>query len=227
MFISKPNKIYFQDLTDDEIINKILISRTAKYQGVLYDRYVDRIYYKCLGILKDRNLAKDLTHDTMIKVFCKLHTFQGKSDFSFWVNAIAYNTCMSFLRHKKKERFGVTEICYDMEKAATEKENRVLRELKLEQLVQCFDLLGVADKIILLLFYRDNFSIQKIAYTLNIRLSATKMRLLRSKKRLVQLMSPIKETADAFANPEERIFDLYDSFKSFDTPTISLELLRA
>ncbi|GEM_PF-1041556 len=227
MFISKPNNTQFQDLADKAIIKQILNSETTKYQEVLYDRYVDRIYYKCLCILKDPNLAKDLTHDTMIKVFCKLDTFQGKSDFSFWVNAIAYNTCMSFLRSKKKERYEVSVVVYDMETANTEMENRILRELKLEQLERCFELLTTEDKMILLMRYRDSFSIQKIANTLNISPSATKMRLLRSRKRLVRLMSPIKEKEIAFANPEERIFNLYESFKNFNTPNASLELLRA
>lgn len=227
MFISKPNNTQFQDLTDETIIKQILSLGTTKYQEVLYDRYVDRIYYKCLSILKDPNLAKDLTHDTMIKVFCKLDTFQGKSDFSFWVNAIAYNTCMSFLRGKKKHRCEVTEVVYDTEKEDTERENRVLRELKLEQLESCFELLPAEDKMILLMLYRDSFSIRKIADTLNISPSATKMRLLRSRKRLVRLMTPIKEKEIAFVKSEERIFNLYESFKNFNTPNASLELLRA
>jgi len=39
---------------------------------VLYDRYTAKVYQKCMGMTRDQELAKDLTHDIFLKAFVNL-----------------------------------------------------------------------------------------------------------------------------------------------------------
>jgi len=177
------------ELSDWDIIQRIGNGEKPLLE-VLYDRYATKIFHKCLSITKDRDISQDLSHDIMIKVFINLSKFKGTSDFSFWVYSITYNYCMDYL--KKKKRFRVTpydaaafkEVSMD----EVELENKVLKDLQLDQLEKLFEELKDDDKMILLMRYQDAMSVKQIATTLRVGESAVKMRLKRSRDRLAELL---------------------------------------
>lgn len=53
-------------------------------------------------LLANRNDAEDLTHDTFIKSFDKISTFEGHSSFKTWVFQIATNLAYDYLRKKQR-----------------------------------------------------------------------------------------------------------------------------
>lgn len=53
-------------------------------------------------LVTDRNDAEDLTHDTFVKAFDKIGTFQGKSSLKTWVFRIATNIAYDHLRRYKR-----------------------------------------------------------------------------------------------------------------------------
>lgn len=53
-------------------------------------------------LLTDRNLVDDFYHDTFIKAFDKIQTYQGKSSFKTWCFSIASNLSIDYLRKKKR-----------------------------------------------------------------------------------------------------------------------------
>ena len=53
-------------------------------------------------LLTDRNDVDDLTHDTFIKAFSKLSTFNGESSLKTWVFKIGTNLAYDHLRRKKR-----------------------------------------------------------------------------------------------------------------------------
>jgi RNA polymerase sigma-70 factor (ECF subfamily) len=53
-------------------------------------------------LLNDRNDADDLTHDTFVKAFDKLNTFQGNSALKTWVFQIGTNLAYDVLKSKKR-----------------------------------------------------------------------------------------------------------------------------
>lgn len=135
-------------------------------------------------------MSRDLAHDIMIKIFMNLSKFKGTSDFSFWVKSITYNYCMDHLKKKKRLRFD--ELDNDrFEQVDTndiELENKILKEIQLEQLEVLFEELKPDDKMILLMRYQDGMSVKEIASTLEVGQSAVKMRLKRSRDRLAELL---------------------------------------
>lgn len=72
-----------------------------KYQSeqcfsLLYNRYVKKVYAKCISILKEESLARDATQEIFLKIFLNLIRFEEKARFSTWVYAITYNYCIDF-----------------------------------------------------------------------------------------------------------------------------------
>jgi RNA polymerase sigma-70 factor (ECF subfamily) len=187
-------------LTDEQLVRLILDSGDSKGFELLYDRFAQRVYYKCVSLLKDREEAKDLTHDILLKVFLNLVKFEGRSSFSLWVHSITYNYCIDYLKKQKRLRMGAfeEEVHEDIADDVAEQESRLLQELKLTQLGQVFDKLAIEDQIILMMRYQDDLPVKKIAETLQISESATKMRLKRSRDHLALLIQQLNRQDDGW-----------------------------
>lgn len=178
-------------LTDLEIIERIIQKGEKELLEHIYERYATKVYHKCISLVKNQEIAKDLAHDIMIKIFLSLVKFKGKSTFSLWVHSITYNHCMDYLRKKKKLKYeSYVEKDYEhVSSENSEKEEALLLELQLTQLESVFNDLHPEEKLILLMRYQDAMSIKQIAATLNLGESAVKMRLKRSRDRLAKLLN--------------------------------------
>jgi RNA polymerase sigma-70 factor (ECF subfamily) len=70
----------------------------------LYDANVDRVYRLAYRLAGDDDLARDITQDTFIRVFERLHEFRGEAQLSTWVHSIAVATALNAMRKVKRLR---------------------------------------------------------------------------------------------------------------------------
>lgn len=89
------------DIPDQEIIRLAQEGDAGAFEQ-LYGRYSKRVYHLCLRMVKNQAEAEDLTQEAFLKVFRKIHTFQGKSAFSTWLHRVSVNTVLMSLRKKKR-----------------------------------------------------------------------------------------------------------------------------
>jgi RNA polymerase sigma-70 factor (ECF subfamily) len=89
------------DIPDQEIIRQAQEGDARAFEQ-LYRRYSKRVYRLCLRMVKNEAEAEDLTQEAFLKVFRKIHTFQGKSAFSTWLHRVSVNTVLMSLRKKKR-----------------------------------------------------------------------------------------------------------------------------
>lgn len=157
-----------------------------KYQSeqcfsLLYNRYVKKVYAKCISILKEESLARDATQEIFLKIFLNLIRFEEKARFSTWVYAITYNYCIDFLRRSKK----VVELFSDDFDKITDIEDEVsdevLLNMEIGQLKSVLDSLALGDRLMLLMKYQDDLSIKEISQIVSKSESAVKMQLKRAK----------------------------------------------
>lgn len=177
-------------LTDIELIARITRTNDPHWFGILYDRYSKRVYNKCLMFVKDPTEAEDLAHDIFVKAFLHLKQFRGSSLFSTWLFSITYNFCISYLRSRK-------DICEMPENEIACAQDEVPDEdflsLRVMHLEQALAEISPLEKMILLMKYQDDMSIKEIQDALNLGESAVKMRLKRSKNRVVELCNNYKQ----------------------------------
>jgi RNA polymerase sigma-70 factor (ECF subfamily) len=181
-------------LTDEQVVARVLEGETALLD-VLYERYSGKIFHKCLSLIKDREAAKDCTHDIIVKVFTNLANFKGRSAFSLWVHSISYNYCMDYLQKRKRTDFS-DNIEYELDVLTnddSELEDKLLHDLQLVQLETVFEKLNTDEKMILMMRYQDNMSVKDISDSLNIGESAVKMRLKRSRDHLGELIVALEK----------------------------------
>jgi RNA polymerase sigma-70 factor (ECF subfamily) len=190
----RTEKTFYDSLSDEELVKLIKDSGDAltlrKCQEQIYDRYARKVYFKCLGIVKDADHAQDLTHDIMVKILLKIRTFRGDSPLFGWIYAVTYNHCLSWLQKRNKVRMqDFDEKSNEIADSDAELNLKKLTEIRLEKLQILMDSLSESDRMILMMKYQDGFSVKDISTMLDLGESAVKMRLKRSRDRLAELVN--------------------------------------
>lgn len=191
-------KTDFDSLTDERLVK--LISDTKepmvlrKCQEQIYDRYAQKVYFKCVNIVKDKEEAKDLPHDIMVKILLKIKSFRGDSPLFGWIYAIAYNHCLSWIQKKNRLKMQDFEpVERELADDQSDIDNKKLKELRLETIQNLMTELSQADRTILLMRYQDGYSVKDISDILELGESAVKMRLKRSRDRLSELVTSMQD----------------------------------
>lgn len=64
----------------------------------LYRENAGRIYALCLRMVRDPHRAEELTQESFVRAWQKLHSFRGDSAFSTWLHRLAVNVVLSDAR---------------------------------------------------------------------------------------------------------------------------------
>ena len=183
----------FKNVSDEELVAKIVVDNNTLLFGVLYDRYSKKVYNKCYGFARSQDEAEDLTQDVFLMLFVKLASFKGKSKFSTWLYSFTYNFCVNYVNRNKQRKMSDKSIPMDTVEYKVEDEvsDDNLFELQASKLERALKLIDVEEKSILLLKYQDGASIKELSNFLEIGESAVKMRLKRAKAKLVKIYSDL------------------------------------
>lgn len=178
----------YKDISDEELVKKIVEKKDSTLFGVLYDRYSKMVYNKCYGFAKSQKEAEDLTQDVFLMLFVKLGSFKGNSKFSTWLHSFTYNFCVNYVNRDKGRKISdkSNDIADTEYKLSAEVTDESLLHLQVEKLKKALELIEPEDKTLLLLKYQDGVSIKELETLLEIGTSAVKMRLKRAKARVIE-----------------------------------------
>jgi RNA polymerase sigma-70 factor (ECF subfamily) len=88
-----------------EVDDLALVSRAKSGDGeafkALVVRYQRKVYAVALGIVKDKDLAWDVSQDAFVKVHQHLPEFKGESAFSTWLLRIATHLAIDVVRRER------------------------------------------------------------------------------------------------------------------------------
>lgn len=184
----------YAHLSDEELVKRIVANNNPMLFGKLYDRYAKMVYNKCYGFAKSQDEAEDLTQDVFLQLFIKLKMFKGKSKFSTWLYSFTYNFCVNYVNRNKQRKMSDKSIpVEDSEyKLSAEIPDENLFEMKSKKLKKALDLIPPEEKSLLLLKYQDGASIKELMDVLELGESAVKMRLKRSKERLMETYNTLE-----------------------------------
>ena len=92
-------------LTDAELLRRACTDSDEAKRGaaasLLLERYQDQVYLWCFRMLREHEQACDMTQEVLLGAYRKLHTFEGRSEFSSWLFVIVRNRCLSALRQPR------------------------------------------------------------------------------------------------------------------------------
>jgi len=70
----------------------------------VYRSHVDRVYSLCLRMTADQAMAEELTQDTFVRAWDKLHLFRGESSLSTWLHRLAVNVVLNARKTQGRDR---------------------------------------------------------------------------------------------------------------------------
>jgi RNA polymerase sigma-70 factor (ECF subfamily) len=176
----------FRNLTDEQIVGKIIQEGKRELFEILYDRYFPKVKDKCYSFFKDKQKSEEFASDILSKSFEKLDSFRGKSTFSSWLYSITYNTVIDYLRKKKQLHYPNWNQENELPEIIDETDAEI-SEISYENLLQVFEKIHPEEKALLMMKYQDSLPIKEIAVSLSTSEDAVKMRLKRARARVVYL----------------------------------------
>lgn len=176
----------YHNLSDEQLVNKIISDDLPNLYEVIFDRYKHRVLEKCYSLVRNRDLAEELTEDVLSKAYEKLRSFKGNSSFGSWLYSITYNHCIDYLRVKKKLHYPEWNRQNELPEIIDENEED-LTDMHFGKLNNVMDKLHTEEKALLLMKYQDDLSLKQISEALRLSEGAVKMRIKRSKARLLYL----------------------------------------
>ena len=174
------------DATDEELVQRAareLPYGTAAYE-TLVRRYEPRVFRTCLRYLGSPQEAEEAGQDVFLRIFHALPRFEGRSRFRTWLYRITANVCATRyakLRREFERRQSYQQHLSQLPQSTAPPQDVVDFE---GPLGEALDALLPGDRQILILRHISELSFAEIAETLQISLSAAKMRVYRAEERL-------------------------------------------
>lgn len=140
-------------------------------QGELYARYATGLYALCLRYIEDREEARDLMHDAMIKAMDNFKSFRyaGEGSINAWISRIAVNMAIDRLKENSKFRQIPLELVSEGEiENALEPDAESVREIPGGVLDEIIAELPPVKRTVFNMYCIDGFSHKEIAGKLGI-----------------------------------------------------------
>ncbi len=159
----------------------------------LLDFYWNEVYAFMLKRTENETDAEDITIETFSKAFDKISSYNAEFQFNTWLIAIAKNVHIDLLRKKKSSLFvEITDEedyqAYNVADTTPSAEDELITEQNLSQLLQFIKELKPHYQEVIQLRYFQELSYQEIAEQLDEPLNNVKIKLLRAKKLLAEII---------------------------------------
>ena len=159
----------------------------------LLDTFWNDVYGFLLKRTKNENDAEDITIQTFSRAFDKINSFDENYKFKTWLFTISKNIHIDFIRKKKttvahEETDGTNEHFYDIIDESPTPEDKIITEQNLKKLLRDIKKLKPHYQEVINLRYFQELSYLEISNALNEPMSNVKVKLLRAKKLLAEII---------------------------------------
>lgn len=178
-------------MSNDQLLQLIgrARQRDQKAQTQLINYFWVDVFSFVLSKVHNENDADEITVSVFSKVLVKLDLFDPAYPFKTWLLTIARNMVIDFWRRRSRGNEDATETLQDswneFEKSP---EELLISEEQQKKIIGILESMDVNYRDILRLRFFEEKSIKEIADELNISASNTKVRIMRAKKILAQLL---------------------------------------
>src|SRR5687767_9196036 len=200
-----PNPVLdLANLPDADVVALAQQGREPAYRELIrrYERPVFSLVYR---MVRDRELAEDLTQDTFIKVLTHIEKYRSEFKFSSWLFKIANNVAIDHLRRRQLDTISMEGSPHattsDLAEAtsfelATQEESP-LQEMEARELgseiERAISQLRPEYRACILLRHVEDKSYEEIAATLDLPLGTVKTYIHRARHELRKLLGHVRE----------------------------------
>ena len=188
---------------DVALIQRILAGDETAFAELVkkYQKPVHTLAWRKIG---DFHIAEDITQDTFLKAYQRLHTLKDPNQFSGWLYVITANLCATWLRKKRiqtqpLEDTETTMIQGDAySRHVVEERTKTAAESQREAVKKLLAKLKESERTVMTLHYLGEMTVAEISRFLGVSTSTIKSRLRRARNRLKEEELMIREALEHF-----------------------------
>jgi RNA polymerase sigma-70 factor (ECF subfamily) len=173
--------------TSDEMLLQSIAAGDKSAMHVLYARHNVRVYRFILRIVSDTTVAEDLVSQVFLDVWRTAGQFEGRSQVSTWMLAIARFKALTALRNRRHEDLDQEEVLQIADTTDTP-EAAMDRSQTSSQLRKAIALLSPAHREIIDLVYYHEKSVEEVGQIIGIPQATVKTRMFYARKHLAELL---------------------------------------
>ena len=153
--------------------------------GALYEETGRTVYFSCLKLLGDPQLAEDITQETYLTALQKLGTLAQPKNFPAWVNRIGINLCKMHFRNNSAPEDNSEEIIEEIPDEGLIPEEYVSNDAKRKIIMDIIDtVLTEEQRQSVILYYFDMLTVPEIAEVMNCTTGTVTSRLSAARKKI-------------------------------------------
>lgn len=153
--------------------------------GALYEETGRTVFFSCLKLLGDPQLAEDITQETYLTALQKLGTLAQPENFPAWVNRIGINLCKMHFRNNSAPEDNSEEIIEEIPDEGLIPEEYVSNDAKRKIIMDIIDtVLTEEQRQSVILYYFDMLTVPEIAEVMNCTTGTVTSRLSAARKKI-------------------------------------------
>ncbi len=145
------------------------------------------VYGSSLKYLRNSEQAEEVTQEVFLKVYSKIQTLKSSSHLKGWILRITANMSCDFYNKQKKANEIQSKMKEELkvEKSIAQKEEG---DPKMDLLRAALTSLSAEDNEIMMMHYFSELKVAEVAESMNMGVSAVKMRLHRGREKILSIM---------------------------------------
>ncbi|NIO70441.1 MAG: sigma-70 family RNA polymerase sigma factor [Anaerolineae bacterium] len=162
---------------DNELIPRVRLGDLAAFEA-LYDKYKGQVYRTALAIIRDRSAAEDILQECFLRVYVHIDKIDVSRPLSPWIHRIAVNLSYNWVTKRQRWFPLLGEVVDQFVGDHHGSPEHILEREELQRIVQeAIHSLSFAQRVVIILFYLNGFSLEEIAYILDCPVGTVKSRL--------------------------------------------------
>lgn len=159
-------------------------SGDKKAMELLVKRHHVKFCRLAFWYVKDADASKDVVQDCWGIIITKLHSLRDANTFECWAMRIVIRKSLDFLKSESSKRIKLKSyvLIPDAEESQAEK------DIEIKKLNMAIAKLSESQKIVLRLFYVEDYSLNEIGEILQISIGTVKSRLFHAREKLKEIL---------------------------------------
>jgi RNA polymerase sigma-70 factor (ECF subfamily) len=185
-------------LDDGELVARIREGDLDAFE-TLYRRYKDELYRTALAITRERGAAEELLQDCFLRAYDHMDRVDGYASLRPWLHRIIVNLSYNWAAKRRLRLISIEDV-FDrlLMVPRTSPERAFEREELLQVVDEALRSLSMRQRVVVVLFYLQGFSLAEIAYVLDCPVGTVKSRLHNARRVLRQeLMADARISREA------------------------------
>lgn len=170
-------------ISDETLVRQATALKDTEAFGELVRRYQAKILLLQRRLTRDSALAEDLSQETFLRAWQKLHTFKGTGSFGGWLASLSRNVFLQHIRRHRQQRN--ESPLEEVEPPAPERDDAALADLD-----RLLGVLNAEDQVIMVLNYAYGLSNVEVADVVDMPVGTVKARIHRAKARIREQFDP-------------------------------------